>query len=125
MRCLVKQLILRHHLTRCCSSAANVANRSLKVNDQLVRSEEPPDEVQLYKPQRLPPLLSVTDLLKLYKVRSSKRLAQNFLINPKLTKDFIRASGIMAGCSVLEIGPGPGNEDLLTIIFNCDPIEND
>lgn len=108
MRCLVRQLILKHHLTRCCSSTANTVTTSIKVNDQLIRSEERPDEVQIYKPQRLPPLLSVTDLLKLYKVKSSKRLAQNFLINPKLTRDFVRASGIAAGCSVLEVGPGPG-----------------
>ena len=109
MKGLIKQLILKQHLARCCSSAASSVNTSIRVNDQLIRSEERSDEIQIYKPQRLPPLLSVTDLLKLYKVRSSKRLAQNFLINPKLTKDFIRASGIVAGCSVLEVGPGPGN----------------
>lgn len=111
MRCLVKQLLLRQHLIRCRSFSANAVHSSLQVNDQLIRRDKPPDEVEIYKPQRLPPLLSVTDLLKLYKVRSSKRLAQNFLINPKLTKDFIRASGIVAGCSVVEIGPGPGKHD--------------
>lgn len=115
MKCLVKQLILTQHLARCCSSTANT---SIKVSDQLIRRQEQPDEVQLYKPQRLPPLLSVTDLLKLYKVRSSKRLSQNFLINPKLTKDFIRASGVAPGCSVIEVGPGPGSVHLLMTTAN-------
>lgn len=122
-------------IKRCCSttqssqstaetttqSSQPSAETSLQVNWQLIRQEEQEKLLKQYAPQRLPPLLSLTDLLKLYKVRSQKRLSQNFLINPKLTKDFIRISGIYPGCSVLEIGPGPGS--LTRRILECGPKE--
>lgn len=115
MKCLVKRLIHKNHLIRFCST------KSLKINDQIVKREQRSTEIEDYKPQRLPPLLSITDLLKLYKVKSTKKLSQNFLINPKLTKDFVKISGCHAGASVLEIGPGPGS--LTRNILQCGPKE--
>ena len=38
----------------------------------------------VYKPQRLPPLPTVRDLVKLYRVRARKQLSQNFLVDSKL-----------------------------------------
>ena len=111
MKCLTRKPILRNHLTiRYCSTTTTTTTSKIQLNDQLIKKEPPQSsELANYKPQRLPPLLSITDLLKLYKVKSTKRLSQNFLINPKLTKDFIKLSGCHAGCSVLEVGPGPGS----------------
>lgn len=115
MKFLTNQLIFRNLIIRRCSSASinqqspPSSTKSLKLNDELILKEDEPNEIDKYRPQRLPPLLSITDLLKLYKVRSTKHLSQNFLINPRLTKNFVDLSGVYAGCSVLEIGPGPGS----------------
>ena len=105
MKFLTRQLILINSFKRNLS----VSSSSIKLNDELIKIDEKPKEIIKYVPQRLPPLLSVTDLLKLYKVRSTKRLSQNFLINPKLIREFVEISGIYSGCTVLEIGPGPGS----------------
>lgn len=59
--------------------------------------------------RRLPPLPSVGDLLRLYKIRASKHLSQNFLMNPRVIRRFVDAARIREDCHVVEIGPGPGN----------------
>lgn len=58
---------------------------------------------------RLPPLPSVNDLVKLYQLRASKKLSQNFLMDTKLCSKIVRSSGRVRDCHVCEVGPGPGN----------------
>jgi 16S rRNA (adenine1518-N6/adenine1519-N6)-dimethyltransferase len=53
----------------------------------------------------LPPLSAV---LKKYDLAPKKSLGQNFLFDLNLTDRIVRYAGDLAGCSVIEIGPGPG-----------------
>ncbi|XP_072753675.1 mitochondrial transcription factor B1 [Anoplolepis gracilipes] len=56
---------------------------------------------------RLPPLPTIRDILKLYKLNAVKRLSQNFLMDKNLTDKIVAKSGL-TGSQVLEVGPGPG-----------------
>uniref|UniRef100_A0A2P2I1E2 rRNA adenine N(6)-methyltransferase n=1 Tax=Hirondellea gigas TaxID=1518452 RepID=A0A2P2I1E2_9CRUS len=58
---------------------------------------------------RLPPLPSTKELLRLYNVRATKALSQNFLLDPKLTNKFVSKAGNIRDAYVCEVGPGPGN----------------
>ncbi|XP_003706058.1 mitochondrial transcription factor B1 [Megachile rotundata] len=57
---------------------------------------------------RLPPLPSIKDVLKIYKLRAMKQLSQNFLLNDNLSDKIIKKSGNLADCYTVEVGPGPG-----------------
>ncbi|KOC69227.1 Dimethyladenosine transferase 1, mitochondrial [Habropoda laboriosa] len=57
---------------------------------------------------RLPPLPTIRELLKIYKLRAMKQLSQNFLLNENLTDKIIKKAGNLGEYHVLEIGPGPG-----------------
>ena len=59
--------------------------------------------------RRLPPLPSIADVRRLYKIQANKYLSQNFLLNPRLIDKFVRSAKIKEGMHVVEIGPGPGN----------------
>jgi 16S rRNA (adenine1518-N6/adenine1519-N6)-dimethyltransferase len=50
----------------------------------------------------------IQNLLKKYRVRPSKRLGQNFLINKRVIKKLIRTANLKPEDIVLEIGPGIG-----------------
>lgn len=58
--------------------------------------------------RRLPPLPTVNDILRMYSIRAKKKLSQNFLMDPRLLDRVARAGGSLAGCHVVEVGPGPG-----------------
>ncbi|KAG1655279.1 Dimethyladenosine transferase 1, mitochondrial [Nymphon striatum] len=58
---------------------------------------------------RLPPMPTVNDLLKLYKIHAEKKLSQNFLLDRNLCKRIVKTSGNLKNCHVCEIGPGPGS----------------
>lgn len=47
-------------------------------------------------------------ILKAFKLRASKRLGQNFLIDSSVVEKIVEAAEISAGDEVLEIGPGIG-----------------
>lgn len=40
--------------------------------------------------------------------RADKRLGQHFLFDPSILGRIVAAAGSLAGCTVLEVGPGPG-----------------
>lgn len=58
---------------------------------------------------RLPPMPTLRDIIKIYKLRAIKELSQNFLMDERLTGRIVRMCGNITGHHVLEVGPGPGS----------------
>ena len=57
--------------------------------------------------RRLPPLPTVKDILRFYKISATKKLSQNFIMDPRLLDRFARLAEVQ-GKLVVEVGPGPG-----------------
>ena len=57
---------------------------------------------------RLPPMPTISDILRIYRLRAMKKLSQNFLLDQKITRKIVTMAGSMEDCCVMEVGPGPG-----------------
>jgi dimethyladenosine transferase 1 len=71
---------------------------------------------------RLPPLPTIRDLIKLYRLRAQKQLSQNFLLDSRITDKIVKAAGgqkLLTDAEVCEVGPGPG--PITRSIINAGP----
>ncbi|BES93911.1 rRNA (adenine-N6,N6-)-dimethyltransferase activity [Nesidiocoris tenuis] len=69
--------------------------------------------------QRLPPLPTIKDILRLYNLRAMKQLSQNFIMESRITDKIAKVAGDISGGHVCEVGPGPGN--ITRSIINRNP----
>jgi dimethyladenosine transferase 1, mitochondrial len=55
---------------------------------------------------KIPPMPTISDLVKLYKLRAVRSLSQNFLLDKNINNKIIKSAGDFQDAFVMEIGPG-------------------
>ena len=60
----------------------------------------------IIKSFKLPQMPTVSDLVKLYKLRAVRSLSQNFLLDKNVNNKIIKSAGNFQDAFVMEIGPG-------------------
>ncbi|KAI1294978.1 Dimethyladenosine transferase 1, mitochondrial [Halotydeus destructor] len=102
--------------------ASELGHRLAPGAHQLENVTKPkPTVPTVYIPKRLPPLPTIQDLIRLYRVRARKQLSQNFLVDGKMCTRIVSSARIREGSTVIEVGPGPGN--ITRKILECGPRE--
>ena len=79
---------------------------------------EPPSEAGA-SPDGLPPLREVIRELGL---RAKKSLGQNFILDLNLTRRIAREGAPLEGCTVVEVGPGPGGLTRALLLEGADRV---
>ncbi|CAB0033609.1 unnamed protein product [Trichogramma brassicae] len=57
---------------------------------------------------RLPPLPTVRNIIRIYRLQAVKQLSQNFLLDENITNKIVKYVGKVPNSEVLEVGAGPG-----------------
>jgi len=70
-------------------------------------------------PDGLPPL---RDVIVAHGIAPKKSLGQNFLLDLNLTRRIARQAGPLEGCTVVEVGPGPGGLTRALLMENADSV---
>lgn len=68
---------------------------------------------------KLPPIATVGEVLRLYRIRAKKQLSQNFLLDMNMCRKIVRSASHLKNHYVCEIGPGPGGITQAIIEKNC------
>ena len=58
---------------------------------------------------RLPPIPTIRDIVRLYKLRAMRQLSQNFLLDERIVNRIVSSAGRVKDSYVIEVGSGPGS----------------
>ena len=68
---------------------------------------------------KLPPIPSVSEVLRLYRINARKQLSQNFLLDMNMCRKIIRSAAHIKNHHICEVGPGPGGITQAIIEKHC------
>jgi 16S rRNA (adenine1518-N6/adenine1519-N6)-dimethyltransferase len=73
------------------------------------RTDDVPGEPPMAEPSRLLGPAEIRDLAALLDLQPTKKLGQNFVIDANTVRRIVKAAGVAAGETVVEVGPGLGS----------------